>query len=75
TLEGYTNYINTVAFSLDSKLIISALRNRTMRLIALALGDSTMRTLKGYTHWINAVAFLPDSKLIILASVDRTVWV
>ena len=61
-LEGHSNWVNSVTFSPDSKLVMSGSDDRTLRLWDAATG-APLQTLKGHLNWVRSVAFSPDSKL------------
>ncbi|KAK3353868.1 WD40-repeat-containing domain protein [Lasiosphaeria hispida] len=72
TLEGHSDYVSSVAFSPDSKLIISGSADKTVKIWDAATG-SCMQTLKGHSNGVHSAAFSPDSRLIISGSADKTV--
>jgi len=71
TLEGHSNLVYAVAFSLDSKLLASA-SHKTIKLWDAGSG-AALQTLEGHSISVNAVAFSPDGKLLASASRDRIV--
>lgn len=62
TLEGHSNMVSDVIFSLDGKLVVSASADRTIRLWDAASG-AALQTLRGHLDFVNTVAFSPDGKL------------
>ena len=72
TLEGHSRYVNTVAFSLDGKLLVSASIDRTAKLWDAGTGV-VLQMLEGHLGYDYAVAFSPDGKLLASASRDRMV--
>jgi WD40 repeat protein len=50
TLEGHTDYVNSVAFSPDGKLLASGSDDKTIKLWEVATGQE-VRTLRGHTYW------------------------
>jgi WD40 repeat protein/nitrous oxidase accessory protein NosD len=72
SLTGHTNWVNSVAFSPDGRLLASGSRDYTIKLWEVATG-SLVRTLEGHTNWVNSVAFSPDGRLLASGSSDRTI--
>jgi WD40 repeat protein len=73
TLEGHTAWVNSVAFSPDSKQIVSGSDDRTIRCWDAATGQQLLPALEGHTAWVSSVAFSPDGKQIVSGSGDRTI--
>jgi WD40 repeat protein len=72
TLEGHSSWVNSAAFSLDGKLIVSGSEDNTIRLWDFA--TRTLRQiLKGHSSLINLVTFSPDGKLIVSGLRDNIV--
>ncbi len=72
TFQGHKNYFNLVAFSPDSKLIVSASDDKTVRLWDID-GNMVGQPFRGHEGSVNSVAFSPDGKLIVSGSWDKTV--
>ncbi|EXK77339.1 hypothetical protein FOQG_17952 [Fusarium oxysporum f. sp. raphani 54005] len=72
TLEGHTNWVTSVIFSQDGKLIASGSYDHTVKIWNVATGREE-RTLKGHTDLVNSVVFSNDGKLIASGSRDKTV--
>ena len=74
TLEGYSNWVYSVAFSRDSTRLASASVNKTIKIWDAASG-ACLQTLEGYSGSVNSVAFSYDSMRLASASDDNTVKV
>ncbi|KAH6725060.1 beta transducin-like protein HET-D2Y [Leptodontidium sp. MPI-SDFR-AT-0119] len=72
TLEGHSGSVRSVAFSPDSKLVVSSSRDKTIRLWDAVTG-AAIQTLEGHSDQVRSVAFSPDGKLVVSGSGDRTV--
>ncbi|KAI2631854.1 vegetative incompatibility protein HET-E-1 [Hypoxylon sp. NC1633] len=72
TLEGHSNWVRSVAFSPDSKLIASGSGDKTIRLWSMDTGES-LHILEGHESRVSLVAFSADSKRITSISDDCTV--
>lgn len=72
SLKGHTDFILSVAFSADGKMIATGSRDATAR-----IWDAATRRerslLRGHVDDVNSVAFSPDSKSVATASRDGTV--
>jgi WD40 repeat protein len=70
TLTGHEDWVNSVAFSPDGRLLASG--SVAIKLWEVASG-SEVRTLSGHTWAVNSVAFSPDGRLLASGSYDRTI--
>ena len=73
--EGHTGGVNSVAFSWDSKHIVSGSWDKTIRVWDAETGEVVVGPLKGHTAMVTSVAFSQDSKHIVSGSRDQTIRV
>ena len=74
TLEGHSDWVNSVAFSHDSTRLASASRDSTVKVWDASSGEC-MSMLEGHSAPVNSVAFSHDSTRLASASDDNTVKV
>ncbi|TGO06864.1 hypothetical protein BTUL_0433g00010 [Botrytis tulipae] len=72
TLEGHGNWIHSIAFSADLKLLASASRDHTIKIWDATTGI-LQQTLEGHSDSVRSIAFSADSKLLASASRDHTI--
>lgn len=71
-LIGHTHEVSACAFSPDGTRIVSASRDRTIKVWDAPLGQE-LATLIGHTDVVTACALSPDGTTIVSASGDKTV--
>lgn len=72
TLTGHTSFVNDLAISPDSRLLISASADKTIKVWELATGE-LLQTLTGATSFVNALTITFDGRFLIGASADKTI--
>lgn len=70
-LQGHQNVILSLAFSADSRYLVSGSGDTTARIWDIASGQS-LHTLNGHRDAIDAVAFSPDGRLAATGSYDHS---
>ncbi|XP_021890420.1 COMPASS-like H3K4 histone methylase component WDR5A [Carica papaya] len=70
--SGHEQGVSDVAFSSDSRFLVSASDDKTLRLWDVATG-SLIKTLNGHTNFAFCVNFNPQSNMIVSGAFDETV--
>ncbi|CAD6446227.1 e13f86a5-3efc-43ce-a537-5658ff5fbd22 [Sclerotinia trifoliorum] len=72
TLEGHSDWVNSIAFSPDGTKVASGSRDKTIRLWDTATGES-LQMLEGHLDSVNSIAFSPDGTKVASGSDDQTI--
>jgi WD40 repeat protein len=72
TLQGHTNWVQSVAFSADGKILASGSDDQTVRLWDVSTGKCK-RILQEHQGWVWSIAFSPDGQTLASASLDETI--
>lgn len=72
TLEGHSDWVRSVAFSGNSKLVASGSSDETVRIWDIEKWQC-LQTLEGHSNWVQSVAFSGNLKLVASGSGDKTV--
>ncbi|MEG4208005.1 AAA-like domain-containing protein, partial [Microcoleus sp. Pol7_A1] len=72
SLEGHSNYVNSLAFSPDGLTLASASNDHTIKLWHLE-SQKPIATLTGHSNPVWSVAFSPDGLTLASASSDHTI--
>jgi WD40 repeat protein len=70
--QGHFSRVNSVVYSPDSRKILSASGDGTIKEWDIETGRC-VRTLSGHSDWVTYAVYSPDSKKILSASVDKTI--
>ena len=71
-LKGHTKTVSSLAFSVDSQVLVSGSYDQTIKLWDTSTGEN-MATLTGHQAAVYSVAYSLDGKLIVSGSADKTV--
>lgn len=72
TLEGHTGQILSMAFSGDSRMLVSGSSDKTIKLWDVASGQEKS-TFRGHSEGVGGVAFDGADKFLVSASKDKTI--
>lgn len=72
TISGHKLGVSDVAWSSDSRLLVSASDDKTLRIWDANLGKS-LKTLKGHSNYVFCCNFNPQSNLVVSGSFDESV--
>lgn len=70
--QGHSSRVNSVVYSPDSRKILSASGDGTIKEWDIQTGRC-VKTLVGHSHWVNSVVYSPDGKKVLSASDDKTI--
>ena len=69
---GHSDYVLSVAYSLDGTKIISGSDDKTIKIWDANTGEC-LKTLEGHSSNVQSVAYSPDGTKIISGSQDTTI--
>jgi len=72
TLQGHSNWVNSVTISRDGQILVSGSRDKTISIWQLDTGKK-LRTLTGHTSFVYSVAISPDGQTLASGSEDTTI--
>ena len=72
TLSGHSDYVFSVAFSPDGKVLASGSYDNTIKLWEVKTGR-LINTLTGHSDSVSSVAFSPDGQVLASGSLDKTI--
>lgn len=73
TLEGHTDFVNSLLFSPDGQTLGSGSKDQTVRLWDVATGEHK-RTLAGHPSAVTRIIFSPDGSTLMSMSDDKTIY-
>ena len=71
-LSGHTNWVESLTFSLDGRLLVSGSHDRTIKLWDMQTGG-VVKTFHGHTFWVYSVSISAESVRIASGSGDHTI--
>ena len=72
-LSGHTDWVLSLAFSLDGSFLVSGSQDETINLWDVQTGG-VVKTFHGHTDWVFSVSISPDNTMIASGSHDNTIW-
>jgi WD40 repeat protein len=72
TLQGHTNWINSLCFSPGGTILASAGADQTIRLWDMTTGQA-LQTWLGHTSSVQSVCFSPNGQALASGSADGTI--
>ena len=72
TLTGHTSFIENVAFSPDSQVLVSAAGDETIRLWDVNTGEN-LKTLTEHEEWVWSVVFSPNGEILASGGYEGTI--
>ena len=73
SLKGHSHSATVLAFSTDSKILVSGGRDGTIRLLDISTGTE-LTTFKGHVDRVNILSFSPDGKMLASGSTDGAIF-
>jgi WD40 repeat protein len=70
-LSGHSSSVQSVAFSPDSRRIVSGSWDKSIRVWDAETGQTVLGPLKGHTGCVHSVSFCPDGRRIVSGSDDH----
>lgn len=74
-IAGHSNWVNSVAFSPDGRLLASGSNDNTIILWDVATGEPVGQPFKGHSDFVESLAFSPDSKTLVSGGGDNQIIV
>jgi WD40 repeat protein len=74
SVHGHSDFVRSVAFSPDGRLLASGSADKSVVVWDIAAGKELF-TFRGHLAWVGALAFSPDSTRLASGSADGTVRV
>ena len=71
-LSGHTDYVSSVAFSLDGRLLVSGSHDKTVKLWDVQTGG-VARTFYGHTDWVRSISVSVDCTRIASGADDHNI--
>ncbi len=72
SLEGHSQWVRSVCFSPNGKIIASGAQDNTIKIWSAASGQE-MESIPAHTEWVHSLSFSRDGKLLASGSCDGTV--